>query len=145
MDQGFVVVGGEVEATVFLVLEMCQQCIGQLPGKRQVCHRGVVLHEFEQGGEQEGVVVEIGGQVHASRTRSCEQAAAGFVLAPVVRPQEIQRTARRSLPVVATADACSMRQTFDHQGVPAGQDLVVAARTHTLGARGEEFGAGGFD
>jgi hypothetical protein len=80
VDQDFVVVGGEEETAGVAVFEAIQQGVGQFNGEAQVFRAKLGLHQFEQGGEQEGVVVEIGVEAGAAVPGGRQQ------MAPTPRP-----------------------------------------------------------
>ena len=66
VQQRFVIVGGEVEATRFGVLEVLEQDLGQVDGEGQVGAAPAGFEQVEQSGQQEGVVVEIRRKAGAS-------------------------------------------------------------------------------
>ena len=63
LDQHFVVVAGEEESAVLLVFEACQQRIGELHRKGQVCTAVFGLQQFQQRIQQKRMIVQIGVQV----------------------------------------------------------------------------------
>ena len=61
-EQRLVVVASKEEAACLRILEMRQQCVGELARPRHVCLAVASLQGFQQRVEQEGIVVEIGVQ-----------------------------------------------------------------------------------
>ncbi len=58
---------------------------------------------------------------------------------PHFAADERQRAACRIQPVVSAEHAAGMGHALDHQGIPARQDLLVAAGADAFLARGEQL------
>ena len=116
---------------------MHQQRIGELARPGHVGFAVAGLQAFQQRIEQEGVVVEIGVQPRLAVLGAGKQAP----VAPHIPMQEIDRILGRIDPVGTRHHPPGMRQPGDHQGIPAGELLVVAPGTHARLACGKQLGA----
>ncbi len=127
--------GGEV-ATGLLVLEGVRQHLVQGERLLDPVQVEVGLVEVDQARDQERVVVEVGGQVGPP-------VPCGGVEPPVLRPHALQAVAGDPLGDLQEArlvqHLVGLGEGRQRQAVPGGEDLVVLARGHALGARGEEL------
>ena len=93
------------------------------------------LHQFQQCGQQKGVVVEIGVEVSVPVLGGRQQTSA----IPHRPANEIHCALCRSQPLATLENTRCMGHAFDHQRVPTGQYLVVASGTDAFFACGKEL------
>ena len=130
-----VVVRGEKETAVRAVLEALEQCVGERLRESQTLCIEAAGERLQHRVEQERVVVEVGRKPRGS----CLQAGVQPSVAQGVAAQELDQFDRPLAPGRLghrTRCACEARR---EQRVPAGQDLVVGARTHTPPAKREQL------
>ena len=132
-----VIVRGEKETAPPGVLEMVEQAVGEPAREFEVFAVPACLQELEDRIDQVGVVVEI-------RIESCLAVAAGrkqSTVTPVVLQQVAQCALGRIDPVGAVQQAPGSSHALDHQGIPAGQDLLVAPGPNPLVTFGQQLDA----
>ncbi len=130
MDQRFVIVGREPEATVLAVLEMREQQLGNVTGKREVCAVPACLQQLEQRIEQEGMVVEISGEFRLAVLVAGQQPTVLYE----IRADEVDGTGGGVDQLRAIQRPAGNGQAADGQRVPRRQLLLIPRGGHALRA-----------
>ena len=134
IDQCFVVPAGEEEAAIGVVPEIRQQGCGQLPRQVEIGRLEGRLEGVEQGGGQEGVVVEVGRQLRLAVFAAAQQ----HPVAQHVLAQKGDGVAHGPHRLIITKRAGGINHAGEHQAVPGGQDFLVAERLDALLAHREQ-------
>ena len=123
-QQALVADGGEEEAPFLAVLEVGDHPIGQGPGFPQPARVAGGRVEPEQAVRQEGVILQVGGELGLALAIGPQQAAVGQ--AQLVEQEPGGRLGGLAV-LLDLEDPVAVGVGGDHQAVPAGEDLVVAA------------------
>ena len=141
MDEPLVIGRGEIESSAFAVGEAVQDRLGEAPREFEVAITPASLQQLEQRIGEKRIVVEIGIQMRAAVLVRCEQ--------PPLLPQravdEIDGVSRGVGEIRTMQDAGGDRESADHERVPRGQDLFIAAGPDAQRAYGQQLRAGRVD
>ena len=137
MDQGFVIVCGEIKAATLAIFEVLQQHIEKLLREGDFLAAPAQTRQLQNGIGQIGIVIEVGADMRLAIFSRCQQSA----VAPQRMTDEIQRTCGRPFDILAAQRTGCAGHAANRQRVPAGQDFFVAARPDSRSAHAEQFAA----
>src|SRR5262249_19896289 len=137
--QVLMVVRYEEKAAFLAVFEPVEEDLREVSGERQIPRLEFGLQQLEQRFQQQRVIVEVGVQVRNPILVRREKPP----LAPKIRAQKIDGTARGFEPAGLAKNARGPRQALYHHRVPARQHLLAPPRAHAPFPGREELAARG--
>ena len=137
VDQGLVIIRGEIETAGRVVGKALQHDIEELSCEAQLIGAEAHLLQLEDRVGEVHVVVQVRIQMGAALHGGCQQ--------PAIPPQggadEIEGARRGCRQLLAGQGPRRYRHAADHERVPRGEDLVIARRTHARRAHREQLRA----
>ena len=137
VNELLMILRGEEKSAAIGIFELIEQHVCQLARECQVAAAPTGLQQLQQGIRQEGVVIEIRGQVRAAILVSREQAA----VAPQIVMHEVNGGAGGHGQLRPPQHARRNRQSLDHERIPGREDFLIARRPHSQIARFQQLRA----